>query len=1064
MNKRKLTSLLIAFSMILTLIPFQAFATDSLAISAAEVSATLKAGERVDVDIFIDSNPGITGGTVDIKFDSTSFKLVGVKNENNLLTCTYDGYSSFPVESGTYTLSWDGGVQHANTSSTGRLATLTFEVVTGATCGEKAITVGRIDFTNTDDEVIGGTGTAGKITLISEITEEQSITNITPPAKGQTPVTTGAAEPANTTVKSITWYDGEKEMGNTEKFLGGKAYTVKATLSPNEYYAFAEDISGTINGNNATVTKSGNDIVLAYTFPALPAKEVSSIAITSQSTNTQYIEGQSFDPSGMEVTATYDDGTTGTVNGYTVSPDPLTTGTTSVTVTYDGKSTTVSGISVLAKEITSIEITKEPTKRMYQIGDTADWSGMVVTATYNDGSEKVLDSSEYTVSGFDTTSYAETQTITVTANGKTDTFTISVDKKTISASDAFNYAAPANLVYDDTAKTAAVTKKGSYNGTAKVVYKQNNASVASPTDAGTYDVYVSADETATYKAIAETKIGSFTIAPKQLTLTGATAQSRDYEKDKKDVEITAVTFGETAPLPVLGTDYTVTGIMDNDSAGTAKAVTATVNLNNPNYSLSSNTVTTTVKIDKIAWTALSANGSAKYGNSGEVDLSSYIAEGGSVGQVTVNDTDAVLASTPTVSGKKLNFTFANDAAKKDKTATVTVPVTGSTNYNDYSVTVTLTVVDKTPQTSFKFAQAAQTKTYGDADFTVKATGAVSGSNVTYTSSDPTVATVDNSGKVHILKASTSPVTITATASATDEYAEARASYNLTVNKATITITAKNKTVYVGEEAPVLGSSDYTVTGLAKGEALKKAPTVKYAGTPDTSKKGTVAIQVADAEAPDGGNYNAIKYVAGTLTIQEKSSVGGGGGMLPGTEVQKPVIEPVENAKVTLSEDGTTAKIEAAEGYEIADVIVNGQSKGKVTEVTGLKTGDKVEVKVVKKEDIDPADLNRIIEGVQNTKVWITKTSSGKGWIKINYKKSKGFKVDYYEVFRKAGKNSKFGKKAFYKTKKNGLTGYYKNTKSLKKGTRYYFKIRGVRVIDGKKYYTKWSKTYYRIAK
>lgn len=197
--------------------------------------------------------------------------------------------------------------------------------------------------------------------------------------------------------------------------------------------------------------------------------------------------------------------------------------------------------------------------------------------------------------------------------------------------------------------------------------------------------------------------------------------------------------------------------------------------------------------------------------------------------------------------------------------------------------------------------------------------------------------------------------------------------------------------------------------------------------------------------------------------KNSSSGGGSGIVMPG--VRKPEVSAGEGVKVTLSKDGTTAKIEVEEGYEISDVTVNGVSQGKITEVTGLKTGDKLVVVAVKKAaDESAIDKERIIKGVQNTKVWITKTSKGKGWIKINYKKSKGYKVDYYEVYRKTGKNGKFGSKPFYKTKKNGLTGWYKNTKSLKKGTRYYYKVRGVRIIDGKKYYTKWSKTYYRIAK
>ena len=78
------------------------------------------------------------------------------------------------------------------------------------------------------------------------------------------------------------------------------------------------------------------------------------------------------------------------------------------------------------KEVTSIEITSQPTKTEYELGDTLDTTGLSLKVNYSDNSSDENVTEGFTVSGFDS-ALAGTKTVTVTYEGKTATFTVTVN-------------------------------------------------------------------------------------------------------------------------------------------------------------------------------------------------------------------------------------------------------------------------------------------------------------------------------------------------------------------------------------------------------------------------------------------------------------------------------------------------------------------------------------------------------------------------------------------------------------------------------------------------------------
>lgn len=191
----------------------------------------------------------------------------------------------------------------------------------------------------------------------------------------------------------------------------------------------------------------------------------------------------------------------------------------------------------------------------------------------------------------------------------------------------------------------------------------------------------------------------------------------------------------------------------------------------------------------------------------------------------------------------------------------TYPITpagaAAANYNISYVEGTLTVTASKQSQTISFGPLTA-KMYGDADF---ATGATinSGLTIHYTSSDPAVATVVN-GMIHIAGVGTTTITASHPGDANYEPA-ADVSQQLTVNQASLTITANDITKLVGQPNPAL---TITYTGFVNNETsavLTTQPAISTTAT-TASAVGNYPITVTGAAA---ANY-AITHVDGTLTI------------------------------------------------------------------------------------------------------------------------------------------------------------------------------------------------------
>ncbi len=171
----------------------------------------------------------------------------------------------------------------------------------------------------------------------------------------------------------------------------------------------------------ATMTDGSSQVVTDYTYSKTPltasdtrvkisyqgktayvditvtfVRKATSISVEEKPTKTTYVVGEKFDPTGMKVVGIMNDNTREVITDYDYDKkEALTLSDTVITITYGNLKTTLL-IKVEEEKMSSIEITKKPTKLAYLVGEKFDKTGMEVSTVTQAGKKTVVDIADVT--------------------------------------------------------------------------------------------------------------------------------------------------------------------------------------------------------------------------------------------------------------------------------------------------------------------------------------------------------------------------------------------------------------------------------------------------------------------------------------------------------------------------------------------------------------------------------------------------------------------------------------------------------------------------------------------
>ena len=519
---------------------------------------------------------------------------------------------------------------------------------------------------------------------------------------------------------------------------------------------------------------------------------------------------------------------------------------------------------------------------------------------------------------------------------------VTVQRANISASLITPPTAQENLTYTGHEQALIIAGSVTSGGTMQYSLTENGTysqDIPVGTDAGAYTVWYRVIGDKNHNDTEPTSV-AIRIRQKPLTITGVTAASKPYD-GTTNADISSVTFDNVTLNR--GTDYTVTANFDDAGVGSGKNITATVTLMGQaakNYALEQSSFTTTASITKATApdftkaTALTiVNGHEKTYTVTLPALPTlethkeYGALTYEIGEIKLND--GYYTSGAKVENGELTLPIQkNDVETTGSVGTVTV-VIKSTNYEDITLTVNVNATNKLVPTVT--APTANALTYNGTEQALVTAGKTTGGTMLYRLGDSKwseqIPTAKNAGEY----------TVWYKVQGDAEYADvAEQSLTVTAVKKAVTVTALDKSAYTGSTAPDLSSPEadknYKVEGLVGADTLSGTVTLTYAQTPDMSKPGKTAINIAGTLSND--NYE-ITYVHGTLTVSDRPSSGGGGSSSGGSSSGGGTVK----TETTKNNDGSVTKTETKKDGTVIETTTG--KDGSVSKTETKKDGSSV---------------------------------------------------------------------------------------------------------------------------